>query len=61
MKLTDAEFESMKTRLNAAIHEIVIACQFAEQDDLDDACTSLATAQGTIEEVADELVRKEQG
>ncbi len=59
MKLTDAEFESLKARLNSAIHELVFACQMAEQDDLDDACTALATAQGTIEEVADELVLKD--
>lgn len=48
MKLSDAQFESIKARLNSAIHELVFAVQHAEDDNLDDAATCLVTAQGTI-------------
>ena len=59
MKLSDGQFESIKDRLNSAIHELVFAVQHAEDDNLDDAATCLVTAQGTIEEVNNELVAQE--
>lgn len=61
MKISDAQFESIKTRLNAAIHELVFAVKHAEEDQLDDAATCLVTAQGTIEYVNLELVAMEEG
>lgn len=56
--LSDQEFESIKSRLNSAIHELVFAVAQAEQDDLYDATTCLTTAQNTINQVADELEAK---
>jgi hypothetical protein len=56
MKLTDEQFEAIKTSLNQAIHELVFAVHHAEEDRLDDAATCLVTAQGTIESVAEQLV-----
>lgn len=57
--LTNDEFESVKRRLNAAIHEIVFACHHAEEDNLEDAANCLMTAQGVLEEVAREIVDTE--
>lgn len=56
--LTDQEYEAHKSSLNNAIHELVFACQHIEQADLDDAANCLMTAQGTIEQVAEAIVRK---
>jgi hypothetical protein len=58
-KLSDAEFEEFKRRLNEAIHEIVFAAQHLDQDDTDEALTCLVTAGGTLEEVANEIASKE--
>lgn len=55
-RLSDKKFESVKERLNSAIHEIVFAVQHAEDDNLEDAGTCLVTAQGTIDHVAEELI-----
>ena len=55
-RLSDKKFESVKERLNSAIHEIVFAVQHVEDDNLEDAGTCLVTAQGTIEHVAEELI-----
>jgi hypothetical protein len=54
--LTDAQFEALQASLNTAIHEIVFACQHACDDEFDDACTCLVTAQGTMDRVADALI-----
>jgi hypothetical protein len=59
MKLTDAEIEEMKASLNNAIHELVFACQHLDQDDMEDASVCLMTAQGTIETVANRVVKAE--
>lgn len=59
--LTDKEFEEIRSRLNTAIHEIVFACQFAEDDQLDSAGDCLVTAQATIETVAEQLCQMEGG
>lgn len=59
MKLTDAQFEDIQRRLNTAIHEIVYACKHAEDDNLDDACTALVTAQETLSAVNEEICRVE--
>ena len=61
MSVSDAKYEAIKARLNAAIHELVFACQHLEQDEPDDAAVCLMTAQGTIESVSEELVGLEGG
>lgn len=53
--VTDAQFEGLKTRLNDTIHELVFACQFLDDDQLEDAANALMTAQGTVEECAEEV------
>lgn len=58
-RLSDAEFESLKSSLNQAIHELVFAVQHLEFDEFDDASQCLVTAQGTIETVAERVVELE--
>jgi hypothetical protein len=54
--LTDIQFESIRRRINSAIHEIVFACKHAEDDHLADASDCLVTAQITLDQVAQEIV-----
>jgi hypothetical protein len=54
-KLSDQRFQIVEASCNHAIHEIVFACQHAEDDDPDQALDCLSTAQATLEQVASEL------
>ena len=55
LQLNDKELAEIEASLNTAIHEIVFAVHHAGDDELDDACTCLVTAQGTIERCAEQL------
>lgn len=59
MSLTDEQIERLRSSLNNAIHELVFACQHIDQGDIEDAEQCLTTAQGTIEQVGESLVRAE--
>jgi ADP-heptose:LPS heptosyltransferase len=52
-KITDEQFATLADQLNTTIHELVFAIQHAENDELEDAANCLATAQMTINQVAD--------
>ena len=54
--LTDREFEDIKRLINATIHELVMACHHAEEDQLEEAQNALMTAQGNLDRVAEGLV-----
>lgn len=53
--LSDTEFESVKSRLNAALHELVFATKHADDDQLEEALNCLCIAGLTIETVSMEL------
>lgn len=59
--MPEAQLQEIERRLNATIHELVFAMAHAGDGNFDDACTCLATAQGTIEAVAEELNAAELG
>ena len=56
MKLSDKQFETLKSSINTTIHELVMACHHAEEDDIESAQNCLMTCQGNLEEVAAKLV-----
>lgn len=53
--LSDTEYEAVRASLDNAIHELVHACRHLEEDDAESAAQALMTAQGTIEEVANQV------
>lgn len=55
-QITDQQFEALKASLNSAIHELVFAVKHLEEDQLEEASSSLMTAQGTIDTVAQQVV-----
>lgn len=59
-RLSDAEFEALKSTINQTIHELVFACQHLDQDDLEDAQQCLMTAQGNLERVGEKLAEMEE-
>ena len=56
-KMTDKEFESMKRLIDSTIHELVFACHYAEDDEIESAQNALMTAQGNLERVAEDLLK----
>lgn len=58
-RISNTEHAEIERLCNCAIHEIVFAVQHSDQDDVDDACQCLMTAQGNLERVAEMLSAKE--
>lgn len=56
MKITDEQFERIKETINTTIHELVMACQHCENDEIDSACDCLVTCQSNLDAVANQLV-----
>ena len=56
MKITDEQFEEIRTTINTTIHELVMACHHAEEDEIDEALDCLVTCQSNIESVTTQLV-----
>jgi predicted RecB family endonuclease len=52
MKLSDQQFEAVKESINNTIHELVMACHHAEEDEIESAQECLMTCQGNLETVA---------
>ena len=58
MKLSDQDFTAIKETINTTIHELVMACHHAENDEIDEAQNCLMTCHGNLENVAQELITK---
>lgn len=57
-KLSDKNFETLERLINSTIHELVFVCQFAGDDDIDSALNALMTAQGNLEQIAEEMLKR---
>ena len=47
----------MKRLIDSTIHELVFACHYAEDDEIESAQNALMTAQGNLERVAEDLLK----
>lgn len=59
-KISDQQLEDAQRLLNKAIHELVFAIHFAEEDNPGDANQCLMTAQGNIEQVNEMMAQLEE-
>lgn len=51
-KINDALHAEVERQLNLTIHELVFAIKHSDDDQVDDACNCLITAQSNIERIA---------
>lgn len=59
-KFTEAEIEALKASLMNTIMEIAAAAHHIEHDEPADAAQCLMTAQGTLDQVAEQVAAKEE-
>jgi hypothetical protein len=56
MNLPDQTFDELHHLVNATIHELVMACKHAEDDQVEDAMQVLMTCQGNLDRAAELLL-----